>query len=281
MITKKVFHDLAIFMIGFGSMIGIVFPFFVVVTGVPSNLVLTPVFFSLCILAGILVGFVNIFLARKIVGKKLITLAEHMKKTEKKLHSRSANPEAYPCSNDECMIMVDSEDEIGESAAAFNSLVASLSEAFKSEMAVRNFTEMLSCHLELEKLSQEALRLLMQHLDAQAGAIILEHSGELKLLSSFGINRPLDLLESDYTWGVLKSQQRSIVQIPEEITLDPLLLSLFYTKKRCWEWSFLDPLIHLKTAIAMKSNCLGEAFPWRLETLSPTTSFSDWQRMTL
>lgn len=66
MLTKKVFKDLAIYMIGFGVAIGIIFPFFVVfVTAVPPSEVLTPLFFSMCITAGFLVGLFNIFLAKK------------------------------------------------------------------------------------------------------------------------------------------------------------------------------------------------------------------------
>lgn len=71
MLTKKVFTDLAIYMISFGAIIGIVFPFFVVAMGIPAYQVLTPLFFILCILAGVLVGIVNITLAKKIVSKNL------------------------------------------------------------------------------------------------------------------------------------------------------------------------------------------------------------------
>ena len=59
-LTRKVFTDLAIWMIGFGLMIGVVFPFFVTIMGVPSSLVLTWWFFAACIAAGVVVGGVNI-----------------------------------------------------------------------------------------------------------------------------------------------------------------------------------------------------------------------------
>ena len=36
-ITRKVFHDLAIWMIAFGLLIGVVFPFFVILLGVPVS----------------------------------------------------------------------------------------------------------------------------------------------------------------------------------------------------------------------------------------------------
>jgi methyl-accepting chemotaxis protein len=71
MLTKKVFTDLAIYMISFGVVIGIIFPFFVVMMGIPAYYVLTPLFFILCIFAGFLVGLVNILLSKKIVSKNL------------------------------------------------------------------------------------------------------------------------------------------------------------------------------------------------------------------
>jgi len=43
-LTRKVFTDLSIWMIGLGLIIGIIFPFFVSWMGIPSDLVLTPWF---------------------------------------------------------------------------------------------------------------------------------------------------------------------------------------------------------------------------------------------
>ena len=69
--TMNIFNVLAIFMMGFGFMMGVVFPFFVfAVTNVPKKTVLNPLFFVYCISAGLLVGLFNIYLAKSIVGKK-------------------------------------------------------------------------------------------------------------------------------------------------------------------------------------------------------------------
>jgi hypothetical protein len=45
-LTRKVFTDLAIWMTGLGLIMGLVFPFFVVMMGVPTEYVLTPLFFA-------------------------------------------------------------------------------------------------------------------------------------------------------------------------------------------------------------------------------------------
>lgn len=71
MFTKNVFADLTIFMIGFGIMIGIFFPFFIVIVGGDASFAFTPLFFFYCIAAGFLVGFINIVMAKKMVTKRL------------------------------------------------------------------------------------------------------------------------------------------------------------------------------------------------------------------
>ncbi len=223
MITKKVFNDLAVFMIGFGAAVGMIFPFFTFLTGVPADLVFTPLFFILCIIAGIVVGFVNIFIARKVIGSKLKLLADHMKKVELKLRNHSSDNAGDNCYDDKCLINIDSEDEIGESAKAFNILVTTLTKAFKSEKAVKNFTETLSSYLELEILAQESLSQLIVNLNAHGGAIFIESSGELRLLASSGINHPLKMLDSDLINKVIISQKRILVDFPEGIELNAIL----------------------------------------------------------
>lgn len=225
MLTKKVFKDLAIFMIGFGVVIGIVFPFFVVaVTNVPSAAVLTPLFFFMCITAGFLVGLFNIFLARKIVGAKLKLLSHHMKHVESRLIEKASTQSLEDCSDEKCYVRVLSEDEIGECAGAFNALVKSLSNAFQSEASVRNFTELLSSRLELDQLAEEALSRLMESLHASGGAMIIEREGEMSILSSYGIKNPQAMLDSEMIWQVMKYQKKHIVNLPEEIILSNVLL---------------------------------------------------------
>lgn len=224
MITKKVFTDLAIYMIGFGVLIGILFPFFVVITGVPANLVLTPLFFFLCIAAGFIVGLINIFLAKRIVGNKLKLLSHHMRYVENRLINKTANQSTDECTDEKCFIAINSEDEIGECAHSFNALVKSLSNAFKSETALRTFSEMLSSRLELDKLAEEALSRLMTNLNAEGGAIVVEKEGELNILSSHGIKMPDTILESDMIWKVLKEQKRLMVDLPEDILINSLLV---------------------------------------------------------
>jgi two-component system cell cycle response regulator len=77
-ITKKIFNDLAIWMIGFGIIIGVVFPFFTRIFGVKPEIAYSLGFFSACIGAGILVGAVNVILSRVVIAKKLRLMISRM-----------------------------------------------------------------------------------------------------------------------------------------------------------------------------------------------------------
>jgi len=62
-LTSRVFVDLAIWMTGFGLAIGVVFPPFCLVLGLPPERILTPLFFASTLTAGLVVGAVNFGLA--------------------------------------------------------------------------------------------------------------------------------------------------------------------------------------------------------------------------
>lgn len=246
MFTKKVFKDLAIFMIGFGVVIGIVFPFFIVLaTKAPTDLILTPLFFGMCIAAGFLVGLFNIFLARKIVGKKLNQLSRHMGYVEKRLIDKTTSQKNDDFDDEKCYITIDSEDVIGDSAKAFNALVKSLSNAFKSEQEVRKFTELLSSRLELDQLADEALNKLIENLKAVGGAIIIEKEGDLSILSSFGINMPEEIINNNIIWHVIKNQKRMLIDFPENITLSGVLVN--YRPKSV----LLEPILYKEIVLGV------------------------------
>ena len=78
-ITKNIFNDLAIYMISLGVLIGAIFPFFCIILGVPKEITLTPVYFIACILAAIILGVLNILLAKKTVGSRIKQLSQKMK----------------------------------------------------------------------------------------------------------------------------------------------------------------------------------------------------------
>jgi len=223
-ITRKVFHDLAIWMVGFGLLIGIIFPFFVIILGVPSDTSLTPVFFGACLSAGALVGVINYALSKLVVGARLRVLASSMSNVEQNLKEMTFSGDLSKCTPDNCMISVDSEDEIGDSARAFNSLVESLSVSMKTQAAVRSFSDMLTSQLEIENLAQNALHEFFEHTGAMAGLVLYESGGELKIAASKGLRNPETVAASDHVQEAVRTRQRQVVPIPEDVRVEGVVL---------------------------------------------------------
>lgn len=219
-LTRRVFSDLAIWMIGLGLVMGLVFPFFVVMMGVPTELALTPLAFVATMVAGFLVGWANIWLTKRVVGSRLRVLADRMRFVETNLRVLAQTGGAGECTSDSCFIAVDSEDEIGESAMAFNYLVKSLAFSRRTDAAVRSFTGVLASHLELDVLAEKALEQLLLHFDASAGAIWIAVDGEPKIASSQGMGKQDSLCNVDYVKRAMETGTRVIVALPEEVAVE-------------------------------------------------------------
>ena len=219
-ITRKVFYDLAIWQIVFGLCIGLAFPPFVMLLGVPRSDALTPVFFAACLFAGALAGVVNYIISRRVVGARLKVLAERMTHVERSLGDMTASGDLSACTPETCSIVVDSEDEIGESALAFNRLVEALSASMRTQLAVRSFSEMLTGQLEIESLADEALRQFSEHAGAEGGLILYEAAGELKIAASRGLRDPQAVAASGHVDAAVRSGQRQAITIPGDVLLE-------------------------------------------------------------
>ena len=118
-ITSKVFWDLALLMAGFGLAMGVVFPPFVVLLGMPGERAYSPQFVLATVAAGLTVGLVNYALARLLVGGRLRGVALGMRSAEACL-------DAGETLLDRHSLVVDSSDELGDCARSFNSLLHAL-----------------------------------------------------------------------------------------------------------------------------------------------------------
>jgi len=61
------------------------------------------------------------------------------------------------CTPEECHLPVDSEDAIGQSSKAFNTLVDTLGSSLQLEMQMRTYTSMLASYLDTKQLCRHAL----------------------------------------------------------------------------------------------------------------------------
>lgn len=258
-LTKRVFTDLAIYMIGFGVLIGFCFPVFLTLLGVSSSLTFTPWFFAVCITAGIIVGFVNIMLARNVVGKRISVLVEKMRYISNHLSNDSHDDIVRNCETEKCIIPVDSSDVLGESAQSYNNLVNSLFASIKSELMVREFTSMLTLRLELEDLAQATLPALFEATATEAGAIIMEREGELVIITSHRISDPAKMTKNDVVAEVLKNGKRKILDIPGDLVIEGALVD--FSPRSVW----VEPLLYHDVALGVI--VLASAFPIKNEAL--------------
>lgn len=224
-LTGRVFTDLAIWMMGFGLLIGLVFPPFCLLVGLPMERVLTPLFYTSTIVAGLVVGAVNYGLSRLVVGRRLHLLAERMSTVEQQLSKAVFTHDWSGCDPESCALPVDSDDEVGASASAFNSLITTLARSHEVESAMRDFSVVLSTEFELEGLGSKALEGLLRHVHADAGAILIAREERLEPLASHGIRDTSTLGDSDHVRRVMRLDKSEQIAIgTPDVIIDSLLV---------------------------------------------------------
>ncbi len=261
-LTRRVFVDLAIWMICAGLMIGVVFPPVLVAFGVPADIVMTPFFFVVCLVAGAIVGGINIMLARLVVLPRLRVLVGGMRKVESVIEEATFSGDWSGCDPETCQVPVDSDDIIGESALAFNSLIDALKTSHDVEDSVDEFTRTMTSQLELEPLCEAALRDFLEATHSDAGAILAVVGGELAVLESFGITDVENLSKNDHILHALRTQQPIYIDVPTEL---PIQAGLVEFRPR--EVAFL-PLVVKSTAIGVVVLARSAAFERKSHPLS-------------
>jgi diguanylate cyclase (GGDEF)-like protein len=219
-LTTRVFTDLAIWMIGLGLVMGIVFPFFVMAFGVPSTYVLTGGFFAATIGAGLVVGAANHLLSRIVVGSRLRLMGSKMSKVEATLRDATASDDTDACTPEKCSIVVDSDDEIGDAAASFNHLVEALAESQRATRLASRFATTLASHIELTPLVEAALGVLHEAGAHAASALCIVRDGELVTIASNGIAEPAALAQSELVGRSYRTLDTVRVDLPEDVRLD-------------------------------------------------------------
>ncbi len=224
-LTHRVFVDLAIWMMGFGLGIGLVFPPFCLLLGLPEARVLTPLFFASTLAAGLVVGGVNFALSRLVVGRRLRLLAERMETVEGQLGDAVFSHDWSSCNPESCALTVDSDDEVGTSARAFNRLIATLARSHGVETAMRDFSAVLSREFELEGLGEAALDGLLRHTGATAGAILIAREDRMEPLATQGLRDTDGLASNDHVRRAVRlGRTEQMLVGTHEVVVDSLLV---------------------------------------------------------
>jgi two-component system cell cycle response regulator len=168
-LTGRAFRDLAIYMGGFGLLVGVVFPFAVVLLGVPAEHTLRPSFQAACLFAGLLVGLVAYVLARLAIGVRLGQLVEGMGQAAEKLRvaADTGDVSAYSAA----AVPVDSADDFGRAASAYNDLLGALERAQRVENTITALSAATTGPLDETGLAAKALDAACLHDGVTGGAV--------------------------------------------------------------------------------------------------------------
>lgn len=218
-LTSRVMLDLRIWMMGFGLLIGVVFPFAVVPLGVPHDVALRPAFFAATILAGLLVGAVNTALVQMLVGVRLRALAAGMRRVEMSMREATETGDWSSCDPASCRVPVDSTDELGDAAHSFNLLVESLAASHRVTDGISAIGEALAAHLELTPLAESALHELTMRTGIEGAALLVVNAGRVELVGSLGIRDASGLADSDTVGSVIRSHDARVLRLPPDVTL--------------------------------------------------------------
>ncbi|NND84818.1 MAG: GGDEF domain-containing protein [Acidimicrobiia bacterium] len=224
-IARNAFAKLALGMMGFGLVIGLVFPFAVLPIGFDRDIALSAVFFAFTITAGLIVGAINVLLARVTVLPRLRTLAERMSVVEEGIEEASYTGDWSHCDPEVCAIPIDSEDEFAEVASSFNGLIHALSASHTIQAQVSAFADAMTVELDLDRLCASAIDHLRHTLGADAVAILSARGGEMEPLCSYGIVDVDALTEKHIVADVVRSLEPRSIQVPEGFALDGGLAS--------------------------------------------------------
>jgi diguanylate cyclase (GGDEF)-like protein len=115
---------MAIYMVGLGLIMGLIFPPFVVLLGVPETFAYRSVFRLACLMAGFMVGAMNYALVKGVVGGRMEVLGGHLESATTSITSATSSGDWSAAVFER--IAVDSDDQIGEAGRAFNSLLGAV-----------------------------------------------------------------------------------------------------------------------------------------------------------
>ncbi len=223
--TRKVFTDLAVWMVGLGVLVGLLFPPALVLLGVPGALTLKPLFILACVAAGVLLAWANHRLARAVVGQRLVRLSNQMQYIGGVIREAAWTGDWGRCTPQECSLDVDSDDELGSAAASFNELVSSLAVSREVQQATVAMGRTLSSHLELDEFAPATLAALLGHVGAAGGALIVVRDGQLDVAATHHLAGGRMLAEDETVRAAMDSDEMVVMGIDERVHVEATLLT--------------------------------------------------------
>jgi len=205
-ITGSVVRDQLIFMLGFGLLMGIIFPFFTLwLLKLPAERILTPLYFSMCVLAGLIVGLCNYFIFRGVVYRFLSGLFSRMGLFQTRLEAYRTQPDfAEGCRAEDCQVEASSADILGRISGDFNNLIASVANFVEVERATDVFLDKLKRSLKLEDVAGVVLETFSDYFGGQGSFLLVLERGEFRLVKSQSVEMDKEQIQDSYWLDLLQ-----------------------------------------------------------------------------
>jgi diguanylate cyclase (GGDEF)-like protein len=130
------------------------------------------------------------------------------------------------CDPDRCALPVDSDDEAGSAAGAFNRLIRTVARSHAVEVSLHEFSGLLSREFEVDGLCRSSLEGLLRTTRADAGAMFVARDEQLTSIASFGLRDVDDLASNDHVRRAVRTGKVARLRVaPDGMLVDSLLLT--------------------------------------------------------
>lgn len=222
-VYRSISGKLLVLMLGSGIGTGLVFPFFTrSVLQLPADRVLTPLFFSMCVMAGLFVGIFNFYASRRVTYGFLEEISRKLMDFRKKLNTPDRKG-LLECDGDDCLIHSHMTDPItGNIVESFNDFILTIRDHFKTDLIFNRFLDRLKHGLKIRDVAEIVVSAFMEFFGADGGCIIGYERGEFAPVKSINVAMDRDALKPENLERILFNAQIQVLDgdAEEDFKLD-------------------------------------------------------------
>ena len=216
--SPELFRDLRWWSVGLGLTVGLVFPFGMLLLGVPTGSVLHWRTLLASVAAGAGVGWLHFRVAQELIRPELQRVVHHLQSVQEQLGEGMFT--GRRAEKSDWRLPVTTADELGEMAATFNGLVDELVRLQNLEQVAEQWTAAISSRLDLQSLGDTVLAEMIEHLKATAGVVLVREGEELLVAANHGLATPERLAGSAQVRRALASDRLRMVRVPPEAVIE-------------------------------------------------------------
>ncbi|MBN2706278.1 MAG: GGDEF domain-containing protein [Deltaproteobacteria bacterium] len=223
LLTSSISHDLFLRMIGFGFGMGLIFPFFTfLLLDLPAYKVFNPLFFALCVTAGITVGVCNYFLFKKVVDLYLRQLQTKISGFRLRLKDLLWKKDTE-FNQEDYLLQTDSADTIGMITREYNIFMSTLYRLLSSERKTATFLENLQKQVGIEVTAQTIVESFKDYFGADGGCLYKFENGLLEKINNCHLLVDDQALDQNYCYEIIK---RGEIVVFEDIDNLPIRFNI-------------------------------------------------------